>query len=107
MVLFRFRPSFFATERCCLRLAAASGLVANCRITVKYIALLNSKTKTCLSNASSPPLTLYPQHTLPDLIVGDSKLGCINFLLNEVLKLYSGRLELVCKTEKMNEIIYK
>ena len=38
MVLFRLRLSFFATERYCLRLAAASGLVANCRITVKYLA---------------------------------------------------------------------
>jgi len=48
-----------------------------------------------LRNASSPPLTLYPQHCLPDLIVDDSKLGCANFPLDEVLKLYSSRLELV------------
>jgi hypothetical protein len=32
---FRFRLSLFATERCCLRLAAASGLVANYWITIK------------------------------------------------------------------------
>ncbi len=36
MAFFRFRLSFFATERCCLRLAAASGLVANCRTAVNY-----------------------------------------------------------------------
>ncbi len=33
VAFFRFRLSFFATERCCLRLAAASGCAANCRTT--------------------------------------------------------------------------
>jgi hypothetical protein len=85
MAFFRFRLSFFATERCCLRLAAASGLVANCRTAVNRqlsCYLLDPEIKTCLRNAGCPPLTLYPQHCLPNHIVGDSELGCANFPLD-------------------------
>jgi len=48
-----------------------------------------------LSHPGCSPLTLYPQHSLSDLIICDSELGCANFLLDEILKLHSSRLELV------------
>ena len=38
-----------------------------------------------LGNAGCPPLTLYAQHRLTDSIVCNSKLGCADLLLNEVL----------------------
>jgi hypothetical protein len=84
------RTLLFAPRR---RLWIGGKLQDNCQVSFQ---LRNLETN--LGNTGCPPLTLYPRHCLPDFIVGDRELGCADFSLDEVLKLHSSRLELVCRT---------